>query len=399
METIRVDITYRPIRVAWVIEADIDEFREAATLSSTLWGGHFNPIVIAKNAEEAGLLIDLFRVDMIYPISDSEPAMQIQEGFSHLIRPYFHNQLHFDGPYESKISQLLNLQNQVAYLSQTLDWARLRKGIKIYNWQKDDPLGNIFLVQLGRYPSAEEIGIDYLSILTSAFETSNVDIEPYGSIPPDILEYANISDIGQYGLKRRIGAIGGWASPGFFVGNSTDVNDLISYWNLRAAGIPVLFVDPNHIDRYDALIPAWEKRMRKIVSTRHEFDRHIALWSRGEDFDEARKLFGNVKLTTCRLSMHSWNGRNISPSFVFFDRVSTLGMIGRERDRPRVSFELNNKPFCGDPQFHNQHLAASISFLGSLYQEHQFTLTPPFIPELNEFYSRKMHFQYNKLRI
>jgi hypothetical protein len=82
-----------------------------------------------------------------------------------------------------------------------------------------------------------------------------------------------------------------------------------------------------------------------------------------------------------------------------FDQVSTLGVIGRESGKPKVSFALNDKPFCADVWFHMQHLVASVSFIGGLYGDEQFTLVPPFIPELNEFYSRSMHIQYDKLRI
>jgi len=109
--------------------------------------------------------------------------------------------------------------------------------------------------------------------------------------------------------------------------------------------------------------------------------------------------FGSFKLMGCPVSIHSWNGRNVRPSMMHFDEVSTLGVIGREGGKPKVSFSLNDKPFCGDRWFHTQHLVASVSFIGGLYGDEQHTLAPPFIPELNEFYARRMHFQYDKLRI
>jgi hypothetical protein len=139
--------------------------------------------------------------------------------------------------------------------------------------------------------------------------------------------------------------------------------------------------------------------MRETVSHRHEFDRHVAVWSRRENIDEARKPFGDIKLMGCPVSIHSWNGRNVRPAMMHFDQVSTLGVVGHESGKPKVSFALNDKPFCGDVWFHTQHLVASVSFIGGLYGDEHFTLDPPFIPELNEFYSRSMHFQYDKLRI
>ena len=54
METARVDICYRPLRIAWAIHStDKDGFRQAVCLSHTLWGGRFNPIVMADRPEEA----------------------------------------------------------------------------------------------------------------------------------------------------------------------------------------------------------------------------------------------------------------------------------------------------------------------------------------------------------
>jgi len=69
-----------------------------------------------------------------------------------------------------------------------------------------------------------------------------------------------------------------------------------------------------------------------------------------------------------------------------------------ESGRPKVSFALDGKPFSDDTWFHTQALVASLSFIGGLYGDDHHTLAPPFIPELNEFYARTMHFEYNKLR-
>jgi hypothetical protein len=82
-----------------------------------------------------------------------------------------------------------------------------------------------------------------------------------------------------------------------------------------------------------------------------------------------------------------------------FDSTSVLGVVGADRGIPRVSFTYSNKPFCDDVWFHNQHLVASISCIGGLPYDAQFTLSPPFVPELNEFYARAMAFDYSKLRV
>jgi hypothetical protein len=69
MDTARVDICYRPLRVAWAIHSgDREGFRRAVRLTHTLWGGRFNPIVMADRVDEARRLMDLFRVDLIVAV-------------------------------------------------------------------------------------------------------------------------------------------------------------------------------------------------------------------------------------------------------------------------------------------------------------------------------------------
>src|SRR5437762_2309109 len=63
MDTIRVDIAYRPLRIGWAIQTgDMEAFRSAVRLSYALWGGRFNPILIADNDGETKRLVDLFLI-------------------------------------------------------------------------------------------------------------------------------------------------------------------------------------------------------------------------------------------------------------------------------------------------------------------------------------------------
>lgn len=62
MDTVRVNICYRPLRICWAINAgDRGAFRSAVSLSNTMWGGRYNPIVIADRAEEAANIAEVFR--------------------------------------------------------------------------------------------------------------------------------------------------------------------------------------------------------------------------------------------------------------------------------------------------------------------------------------------------
>ena len=282
------------------------------------------------------------------------------------------------------------------------------QGLRLYTWAPDDPLADVFLTQLGQYPASTEVPINYRDLLRNAAEAAEVTIDPASKLPGGIFDHPSISFVSRCGLQRHYGVRVGWDSPGFYSGDARNLDDLICFWNLGAADIPLLFIDPTHIDRYGQTVAAWDKSMRDRVShRRHEFDREIAVWMlRDASFDqnmpdavaEVLRRFGGRKLAVSPVSVNSWNGGNIRPPMMHFGEVSTLGVMGTELGRPKVSFALDRKPVNDDPWFHTQGLVASLSFIGGLYEDEQHTLAPPFIPELNEFYARTMHFEYNKLR-
>jgi hypothetical protein len=94
MDTVRVDICYRPLRVGWVIRSDDHAaFQQAVKLSHTLWGGRFNPILLADREDEAARLIDLFRIDFLHPIGSDAEVIDFPKKFPHLITPFFGSEL------------------------------------------------------------------------------------------------------------------------------------------------------------------------------------------------------------------------------------------------------------------------------------------------------------------
>jgi len=409
MESIRVDICYRPLRIAWAIGAgDIQGFRAAARMSNALWGGRFNPIIIVDQQEQAEALVNLFRVDMIFPIGDSEAARSFPGRFPHLINPFFRDPIFVGNAQYCNPSQVLDMQNALAYLLHKPAWEFIKKReVRLYRWKPDDPLADIFLMHLGEYPSVAEVSIDYREIVRSAAEPIELDIDSGSKLPADTFEHPSISYLSRLMLQPHYSASrAGWDSPGFYSGDARNLDDLVTCWNLRAADIPVLFVDPNHFGRYEDTIAEWDKTMRQMVSGRRfDSERGLALWARVDDasntqdgLDKVVKPFQGRTSLMCRITTDSWKGTSVCPPMMHFGEVSTLGMVGTEFGRPTISFALEKKPFNGDPWFHMQTLVASVSFIGGLYGDEQHTLVPPFVPELNEFYAREMVFRYDKLR-
>lgn len=124
METVRVDICYRPLRIGWAIGVgDMDSFRAAARVSFALWGGRFNPIIVVDQQEHAGDLIDVFRVDVILPLGDSEKVKSFPKKFPYLITPHgrqvIGNRLSFSCRFSSSncFSRLASLSSNLPYFA------------------------------------------------------------------------------------------------------------------------------------------------------------------------------------------------------------------------------------------------------------------------------------------
>ncbi len=400
-DTCRVDVCYRPLRIGWAVrEGDMDAIRLAIRYSHALWGGRFNPIIVVDREEEARHLVELFRVDLICPLGDNKEVKNFPAKFPHLISPFHGDSVFVKDEKWRSFARVLDIYNAISYWHNKPEWKALKdEGVRAYQWQQDDVLADVFLMQFGTYPDADEIGVDYAKMVADVAEPTVYDLGPQARIPADTLEHPHFATIGRFGIERHYTLRSGWDAPGFFVGNAADPDDIVCYWNLRACDIALWFVDPAHLDRYTDLIPEWGRALQTMVDhRRHEWDRRLGVWSR-QYIDQTAELFGGMQLDRCRVQDHFWTGGSVSPPMMFLGETSTLGVMGESNGAPRVNFALANKPFDGDAQFHTQHLVASISLIGGLYGEEQHTFDVPFVPELNEFYARTLHFDYSKFRI
>jgi hypothetical protein len=407
MDTVRVNIAYRPLRICWAIkEGDFTAFREAVRTNHALVGGRFNPIVVVDRESEARAIVEAFRADIVQPLGASEEVKAFAATFKHLISPFFRDGV-FVGQERDARAQVLDVQNAIVFSRDTPEWKQIQERTpRIYKWAAEDPLADVFLMQLGAYPDKESIHVDYESMFKEALGASEVEINADVALPADLFDHPSIAYLSRHRLRRHYSVQSYWDYPGFYVGRASNLNDLVAFWNLRAADLSLLFVDSVHAARHALNIPGWKKRTAKLLS--HRGERHnqsYAIWRRREHMSDAgdraalQEPFGNEPCTMCGVDEHLWNGMNLRPPLMHFGEVASLGVLITEGGKPKISFGLNDRPYAPDNWFHTQHLVASVSFLGGLHGRDDFTLDPPYVPELNEFYARTMHFLYDRLRI
>jgi hypothetical protein len=411
MDTVRVNICYRPLRICWAIGAgDRSAFRDAVKFSHTMWGGRFNPIAIVDRPEEAERIVDVFRADIIVPVGTGDSLDAFKKRFPHLISPFFPDGLFVGSQEHGFHSHVLDIQNALVELDRSPALESIKKhGLRIYTWDNDDPLADVFLMQWGQYPDPIVTGVDYLAMVKNGTGGTEQAINKDAPIPVDILEHPSLAYLSRHGLHRHYGIQSNWDYEGVYLGDVANLDDLISFWNLRAADTSLIFVDKAYINRYQQLFPAWNKSTKQRLSTRRfEHHRNIAVWARRESMPadataygaELKQLLGtDDRLTICGIDMPLWNGLNLKAPMMILGETSQLGVLITDSNQPKLTFTLGDKPFSGHTFFHTQHLVASLSFIGGLHGDDLHTLVPPYIPELNEFFARTMHFRYSHLRI
>jgi hypothetical protein len=309
MDTRRVDICYRPLRIAWAIHSgDRNAFRDAVRLSHTLWGGRFNPIVMVDRAEEAKQLIELYRADMIVPVGGAEETREFPKRFPHLQNPFYPEALSPEALFlraqgAATRAQVLDIYNALAHWHDTPGWKEINEqGVRLFVWDDDDPLADVFLLQYGQYPNVADLGIDYAEILSRATQVSQCRFEKARPIPIDVLEHPNLGYLTRLGLHRHYSELSGWDHAGFFVGNADNIDDLASFWNLRAADVQLQFLDPAHLDRYTLIRSEYQQQTLAYLAGLPEDHGRIAIWSRPEIIEASLKLFDGQPLIACRVS-------------------------------------------------------------------------------------------------
>lgn len=126
-DTVRVNLCYRPLRIGWAIRSnDLEGFRRAVRYSHVLWGGRFNPILIVDNLEEARQQVELFRLDVVWPLGDSRQVREFVESFPHL-KPPFHGESIFvnQAPWRG-FSWVLDIFNTAAHWHTKPEWSRFK---------------------------------------------------------------------------------------------------------------------------------------------------------------------------------------------------------------------------------------------------------------------------------
>jgi len=374
-------------------------------LTSTMWGGRFNPIIpVGGNTKLSQDLISMFNVDILLPISEGTEIERLIQNTKYLPWSDSRREMFLTGT-NGPMPVFLDVFHPLRQLSEV----RKEKAQTGYGGGQvfpnllsrfdpgNDAISDALLCTLGAYPAKDQCPIDYGALADRLVGSDNPFVN---GVTPDYWDKLTPLTVTRHDLlvyKRGRG----WDSPGVFIGDPALFSDLVSFWNLRAAGIEVLFVaDAGH----DALIAGAQAWVEKVKASNLQikpspFERPAAWSLRHDTLDWAmhNNTFG-TEWVRHNLSESIWDGQNIKPSQVHFAGQSALGTLDESDGKITVAFSLPPKPLADNSDYSYEHAMVTIRPLLDPNPTIG-TFRYPNIPQLNEFYGRNAHFDYSKARI
>ncbi|MGD0466753.1 MAG: hypothetical protein ABSA54_00100 [Terriglobales bacterium] len=246
-----------------------------------------------------------------------------------------------------------------------------------------DPLHDVLLAMFGGYPSPAEVGIDYTSMFGEALMAESVRTAIMG---PGIATALTPSDIASWELDPLDPKVQFEGQTGLYLGSAASYDDLTAFWNLRAVGLDLRFVDRTHNERLKWITDEW---LRPLIerSASGKLEDVIGIWSRSQSELDAKPDTG--ERWTARLIDDSyWSQLPVLPHYHWSEQ-RILASLAID-PVPQYSVQLPAKP-TGEQGDALQTVGVTIRLQGDLVASARDTFFVPGISGLNMLFSERMY--------
>ena len=185
--------------------------------------------------------------------------------------PFAHEQLFERRTPAARRPLLVDIYHPVVRLRDELSRVRdPRVAVFVNTWDADDPLADVMRIMLGSVPPTAESGMDYQALLQTTLGATVERIAPDAPLPVRAQPAWVLSNFSRAFMERHYAVTNNCRHPGFYVGSAGSFHDLVTFWNLRATDISLVFYDPAHASRLDPQRAEWRGALD--VKRRRTFD-------------------------------------------------------------------------------------------------------------------------------
>lgn len=389
MNSVSIDLVYRPIRIGWCIEpGDLEALRGAMRLSFTMWGGRYNPMIPVTTTAAATNIARAFKVDALWAVGGGANVKRFTEQ-PHLPWPFTGQGIFSPrgaGRLEPTIADLRHPISQL-YEQHHKGHPEVVPIVDLYQWQADDPLADIFLATLGACPEDPSYP-DYRTMAEHSFVARRLLLPIDLPAPVPIPGRMTLSGLANLYVEpdHLLGPM--LSGAGFYAGAVDSFDDLVMFWNLRAAGKDLHFHDPRHIGRLGHALRAEWDSLARIAPVAHQLGwgpPQPQLWHRGPADDLDLTIFQD-KPVLGRIEPDHWAHR--TAPYMVFSKGRALAALDDRRGRTTMSFAIGDAPFALTDSNYGQHYKLAINPGIGLFGNSDETLHLPDIPALNPVYGR-----------
>ncbi len=406
MASTTLTVSYRPLRIGFCVnENNINEIILAAQINTILWGGIYNPIIpVGSNKRLSSALVKLFNVDFLYAVNETENLKQFIEKYEKGELPNLFHALIFQQDQRNYVRNgVLDISNIIdRYWDKEINSSRTSDFV-LPKWEQTDPLDRLFNLEFGSFPSQYNSIYKYEEAYKIGLKARIVKIAPTAQIPvklahktvPIVMTTDNLEVI----LNMRV--VG---RDGIFIGDHTKASDLMNYWNVRASGTHLSFVPVQYTERVVPYVKDYFEDIKQHTQN-SPFYQGANIWydpSLGEEIVKtvsANFLAQNEVRTHHRINSLTWEVQSDKPGIPTFENLSVLASVDKESSNsPSISFQLPQKPFNKNTYNNRQLLAFDFDPI-TQFEYIGYTLKLPDLTDLNEWYSRKITFNPDSLRL
>lgn len=410
MATIPLIVRYRPLRIGFVVpHGDLESLSQVSGIASVLCGGVYNPIIPA--GADSGFVteaIKRFNIDLIVSVGRSSPECNtLLDNYKSLRKtPHMFAEHIFFEDWRTK-RQNVALMDTIHTIDEL--WqkeirhqpATAESKFALFAWTDEDPCNRLFAVLFGHFSGLENLRDNFSEAYQRGLKSRCVEISLDGALQQEWTELYSPLDLTRANLRQHAGS-SVVEESGIYVGSSGDFDDLVNFWNLRAAGVHLKFLACDHLDRFRPFIQAYINEL-DAEPARYPSLARIGVHCKGNAIDRIESVMGGFSHEKHFLFHRSdASDRVIEPSQFYFGRSEVLASVDTTTfEKYKVSFSFPRKPVDAEDSNRDigfQHLVAVVGTL-SEFEYPQHTLKPPLLPKLNEAVSREITFQPSALRI
>ena len=393
MSTSSVSISYRPVRIGFLIkDGNIEDFIKCCEINTLLWGGVYNPIIpVGNNDYLTKQFIRLFSVDILLPISNDPKTKSLINEYPYLKNPHHlsENIFYEDWHTKKQVAAFIDVIHLIDYYwkEQFKHSKDDRSNCAYINWDSKNPHVPLFTAMFGTYPKNINLKTDYDKAFKNGLRAKEVIIKD--SLASDLSMKIDPIKL----TAMRLSSYKGFGrEEGLYIGSSKNFIDLVLFWNLRAAGMEIIFLPIDSFEQFKNFASTFINNLDERPSRHPNFEDWIGVYSLNDDKNSRRDILSNFttkkKFMFSHLTNTIWNGLNIKPSLPEFKAKSVLSIIEKRYGRYSIVASLPKKPFIDDrASLQNYVLSIGIS---TEFEYPDYTLKLPYLPDLNEFYSRQV---------